>query len=181
MCHQPFETWILDEKDITDDERIMLQSHLDECGQCSKLQQSWLSARSKMELSQMLSPEPGFTSRWQDNLTKKLQEQQMRQVFKLRRFFLYLGTANVLTMILLVSFIMISGSPVNWLVSTLNQLLELTVWLGQTQHFVVSLIQALPPIFPITFWILLTSGVSTLALIWVVSIWKISFQGEIIK
>ena len=129
----------------------------------------------------MISPEPGFTGRWKANLANNLQEQQMQQVFKLRRFFLYLGTANVLTMILLVAFIVINGSPVNWLVSTLNQLLGLSIWLGQTQHFVVSLIQALPPIFPITFWIILTSGLSTLALIWVVSLWKISIQGEITK
>ena len=181
MCHQPFETWLLEGKEITKEERNMLQSHLDECAQCSKLHQSWQSVRSKMKTSRMISPEPGFTSRWKDNLAKKMQEQQMRQVFKLRRFFLYLGTANVLTMILLVSFILINGSPVNWFVSTLNQLLDLTIWLGQAQHFVVSLIQALPPIFPITFWVILTTGLSTLALIWVVSLWKISFQGEIAK
>lgn len=181
MCHQPFETWLLEGKDITDEERKMLQSHLDECAQCSKLHQSWQSVRSKMETSQMISPEPGFTSRWKDNLAYKLQEQQMQQVFKLRRFFLYLGTANVLTMILLGSFILISGSPVNWLVSTLKQLLDLTIWLGQVQHFVISLIQALPPILPITFWVILTTGLSTLALIWVVSLWIISIQGEITK
>jgi predicted anti-sigma-YlaC factor YlaD len=179
MCHQPFETWFLEEKEITREERKMLQSHLDECTKCRKLEQSWQSVRSKMETSQMISPRPGFTSRWKNNLEIKMQEQHMRQVFNLRRFFLYLSTANVLTMILLVSFIMINGSPVNWLVSTLNQLLIITSWLGQAQHFVVSLIQALPPIFPITFWIILTSGLSTLALIWVVSLWKISIKGEI--
>ena len=181
MCHQPFETWLLEGKELTREEQELLQSHLDGCAKCSQLHQAWQSVQHKLKSSSMVSPAPGFIQRWQVELSNRLQQQQLQQMFRVRRFFLYLGTAIIITLILLIAFVLTSRTPVDWMVGTLNQILEITSWLSVAQNFTVSLIQALPPIFPAAMWIIVTSGFSILALIWVVSLWKISNQGEVTK
>ena len=64
MNHQPFETWLLDDKVLTAAEKRELNSHLRTCKTCSALAETGLALRS----ARAVSPAPGFALRFQHRL-----------------------------------------------------------------------------------------------------------------
>ncbi len=177
MCHQPFETWILEETKLTQQEQRLLEEHLDGCAQCKQLQNSWQAVHLKLSTTRQVTPAAGFATRWQKTLQNKLEEERMKQVLQVRRFFLFLGTANLLALLLLVIFFIIGGGTFNWLSDTINRLSTATQWFDNIKGFLFALLHITSPALPLTIWIIITTVFSILALIWVVSLWRITFQG----
>ena len=76
MNHQPFETWLLDDKVLTLTEKRELDSHLRECTNCSALAETGFALRS----ARVVSPVPGFALRFQHKMAaQKLAEQRANE------------------------------------------------------------------------------------------------------
>ncbi len=177
MCHQPFETWIIEETTLTPQEQKLFEEHLEGCAQCARLKASLQAVHVKLTTARQVSPPAGFGARWQVTLQTKLEEERMKQVLQVRRFFLFLGTANVMALVLLVISFLIGGGNFNWLSNTFARLSTVTQWLDGAKGFFFALLHITSPVLPLTIWIIITTVFSILALIWVVSLWRITIQG----
>ena len=61
MNHRPFEDWLLNDQPLTPTEKRDLDTHIRTCKYCAALAETGLVLRSV----RMVSPQPGFTSRFQ--------------------------------------------------------------------------------------------------------------------
>lgn len=177
MCHQPFENWIIEQSALTPQERRQLEEHLETCPQCKRLQSNMQAVNVRLFSARQANPSPGFSTRWQTTLQNRLEEKRMKEILQIRRFFLFLGTATFVSLILLVLFAIVGGGAVNLLGTTLERLSTATQWLQTLQGYLFALLQITPPVVPLILWISITTVFSILALIWVVSLWRITFQG----
>ena len=178
MCHQPFENWIIEQAELGVQDRRLLEEHLETCPQCKRLSESMRAVHIRLTTAGQMRPAPGFTARWEMTLQKRLEEQRMKQVLQVRRFFLFLGTATVLSLVLLLLFGTLGGGLFHHLTGTLNRLASTTELIETIQGYVFALLQIAPPAIPIAIWVTVTTVFSALALIWVVSLWRITFQGD---
>ncbi|MEA4907127.1 MAG: hypothetical protein GYA17_08920 [Chloroflexi bacterium] len=122
----------------------------------------------------MQSPQIGFTNRWKENLEERRLLQEKLQV---RRFILFTVSISVLISFVLILITAFTASPANWLVALIRNFTDLSIHWNQTQSTVSFYLRALPPIIPISLWIILTSGFSLLTLAWIGTMWRISKQG----
>src|SRR5688572_27437288 len=79
MNHQPFETWLLDDKHLTTIEKRELDSHLRACKTCSALAQTGFALRS----AKVVSPTAGFTLRFQEKLVLQKIAERRRKLWGL--------------------------------------------------------------------------------------------------
>jgi hypothetical protein len=86
MSHQPYETWLFDETELSREQAQALQAHLHECQQCRGLEKSWKTLDGKIQATPMVSPQPGFSQRWRASLAERRARQQMLQVTLYRLF-----------------------------------------------------------------------------------------------
>lgn len=75
MNHQPFDDWLLDDEDLTVQQRRELEVHLRSCTSCSAIAASNLALRAK----HLAMPQPGFTDRFRPRLAAWRKEQLRRQ------------------------------------------------------------------------------------------------------
>ena len=174
MEHQLFETWIIDEIELTADQSEALAAHLKECPTCRQLSQSWKKVAARLEAAPAAQPAPGFSQRFQASLAERRLHQQQLQI---RRLLLFLVLGSILSFFTLVVLTLTSASPVDLIVSGLQNLTQLFVNFEILQHGVVSLFSSVPLIIPVALWIVVTSAFAILALIWAIALWRISFQG----
>ncbi len=71
MNHQPFERWILMEKDLNKKEKFSLQDHLESCAECRELLQTQREISRLFRSSPSPTPQPGFTARWKSRLEQR--------------------------------------------------------------------------------------------------------------
>ena len=64
MKHKPFDSWILDNPDLDQNQQKELASHLAVCPQCRKLQDDWLASHKALMEAIQHEPRPGFAHRW---------------------------------------------------------------------------------------------------------------------
>ena len=96
MSHQPYETWLLSEENLAEEEEKALQAHLEECQQCQKLSHSWSQVQSLIASTSEPEPAPGFSLRWEQRLAVRKQHQQQRKMW-----FLTLGLFALASLIFL--------------------------------------------------------------------------------
>lgn len=171
MNHQPFDTWLLDEKPITPEQKRELDLHVRTCAYCAALLETGKAFRSV----KMMSPAAGFTARFQDRLAAhKLAERRRR--FWGAILFVTGGLAILMWIAgpYLASFF---ASPASWL----SALAEWGVFLITTLRAMTqagSVMLHLVPGFlsPLT-WMILLSASAGLILLWSVSIWRFTLRG----
>jgi hypothetical protein len=176
MSHQPFEAWILEKNTLNPDQVFELNTHLESCTQCTQLQEGMQAMEFRFKNTAMVAPSKGFTQRFQVRLAERLELQRLLQV---RRFFLFLAGATGLVFLVLVAIFLIAGSPVTWLGTILESVTNLFLFGSQVGKVLISLYFALPPSIPIALWVILTSAICFLALIWATALWRISIKGVV--
>lgn len=175
MSHQPFETWIFEETTLSLEERRRLQAHLDDCGQCQRIDQRWQAARQQLRAHAMVAPAPGFTQRWQAGLTARKAHEQRRQAWRI--FSGLLGGA-ALVLSLLGGRLLATTSAAQWLsafIGTLSSSLaffQMVLYMGQRWLAVT------PPALHLALWIYLTMTLCGVILIWAAVLWRTQPLGE---
>jgi len=178
MNHMPFEKQLFDDQPMNEQQDSMLKAHLSECGQCRKLQSQWQFVEQQLSSAPMASPVPGFRNRWQAGLSRRRSIQQRRQVF---RFLITLLTADAVSLIILGITSIISGSAAQWVLSTAKTVSTAFLIWGKLLEVASAIIELLPPAAPAFLAILFAGGLFLATALWVVSLWRISFQGVKVK
>lgn len=168
MNHQPFETWLLDDKVLTPTEKRELTSHLRECKNCSALAETGLALRS----ARVVSPTPGFAMRFQNRLTAQKLAEQRRRLWGL--IVLIVSGVGLLGWFFAPVLISIAASPVEWLISAAGLFLFVFTSLQAFGEIVTVMARMLPDFLPPYMWMVFLSGLAGVGLLWAVSIWRLS-------
>ncbi|NPV86874.1 MAG: hypothetical protein HPY45_12795 [Anaerolineae bacterium] len=177
MSHQPFENWIFT-NGLTLEQHKALYEHLQSCERCKNLQNRLHSMENQMRTAAIIAPPAGFNQRWRASFAERLERQQRQQV---RRLFLLLAAAILISFAITAATLLVSSSVEALLFSSVKTVLSTLMSFNQFLLFLLTLVRMLPPAIPIALWILLTSGVALAAVVWLVSLWRISTQGVYIQ
>ena len=166
MNHQPFETWLLDDKVLTPTEKRELASHLRDCKTCSALAETGLALRS----ARVVSPAPGFAMRFQHKLAAQKVAERRRRLWGM--FVLILSGVGLLGWFLAPYLISFVTSPVEWLISAAGIFLFVFSSLQAFSEIVTVMARMLPDFLPPYMWMVILSGLAGMGLLWAVSIWR---------
>lgn len=171
MNHQPFETWLLNEKPLDPKQKLELENHIRDCRYCSAL----VETNKALHSVKMTSPAGGFTARFQARLAQHRAVERRRRVWGSVLF--TIGGSALLIWLLgpyLVSFI---ASPATWITA----LIEWAVFLFTTLHAMTQagsiFLKVVPGFLPLFVWMVLLSAIAGIALLWFVSIWRFAQRG----
>jgi len=168
MNHQPFDTWLLDDKYLSANEKRELDAHLRTCKYCSALAETGLALRS----AKVASPAAGFTVRFQARLAaQKIAERRQRLWGLLVLIASGLFLIGYISAPWIQSF---AASPVEWLTSFVSYFLYLFTSLQASSQIFFVLTRMAPKFIPPYGWMILLSSMAGLGLIWVISIWRFS-------
>ena len=121
MKHKPFESWILDDSPLTKTEQQQLKEHLKDCPQCRKLQAAWHESQNRIRSSEIHSPLPGFSQRWQTNYFKRHELEKTRQVRRtLLILVMLMGMASLVYMLQ-------NNLLITWIVSAISMIASLFI------------------------------------------------------
>ena len=166
MNHQPFETWLLEDKLISPEQRRELHSHLRTCAYCAAL----LETGKALSSVKMISPALGFTARFQARLAAHKVADRRRRFWGAILF--VAGGLAILMWVAgpyLASFL---ASPATWI----SALVEWGIYLITTLQAMAqagSVLWHVVPGFVSPFaWMVLLSAFAGISLLWSVSIWR---------
>ena len=166
MNHQPFESWLLEDKHLTPVEKRDLDAHLRTCKACSAIAETGVLLRT----ARTVSPAPGFALRFQQRLAaQKVAER------RLRLWGLIVLTISAVTLIglfvapYLVAFV---SAPVEWLTAALGYFLFLFTSVQAFGEVMRVFARILPSFLPPYVWMVILSGLAGAGLLWIVSIWR---------
>ncbi len=172
MGHQPFETWLMEEHDLSSAEKQELSAHLGSCPACTTLKDNLETTGLLMKTAAVVSPRPGFSERWKVTQAERraIQHRRQNRIFLLSSFagaavclgglYAVLRITNFTFADLLVFLARVAAGLIGFFD-------QARVFLGVNVSGPLSLI----------FWILVSSGFCILVLIWIYTLWRISFQG----
>ena len=167
MKHRPFEDWLLDDQLLDPAQKRELDGHLRSCNTCSAIAESNFALRS----ARIVSPAPGFTSRFQERLIVARRAQRRRTMLGIS--FFSLGGMTLLAFLVGPTLLSVFGSPAAWVSAMVHTL----VFLYSTTLAVLEassvLFRVLPGFMPPFVWMISLSTLSGLGLLWSVSIWRL--------
>jgi len=168
MDHRPFESWLLDDKKLTTEDKRRLDSHLKACPSCTALAEVDLA----LKAARMAAPAQGFSLRFRVRLETRKKALRRRNAWG---FFML--SVSVLALGAWLCWPALSAavqSPLNMLSSWLSSIV--TLWatllaMFQTGSVVFRVIPGFVPALVIPVLLIVAAGWSAL---WVLSMMKIS-------
>lgn len=173
MNHQPFETWIFMQEELSDAEAASLQEHLHTCDPCHGLAAAWRQVEPVIQTAGVVAPAPGFINRWQLRLEKERLALQRRQ--SLLVFGFGMGAALFFLILLAVTILTTINSPVDWFLMIASRLAALFL-LADVFQDAFSILSSAVPIS----W--LAAGgviVAALCLLWIFSLQRLAQSGRV--
>jgi hypothetical protein len=168
MDHRPFENWLLENKDLTCNEKRELTSHLQACRSCSALAEVNLALKTVRQAA----PAEGFTQRFQAQLVAR------KKALRLRNFWGFLiltvSVVSVLTWFGWPVLQSLAHSPVNILASWLTTLFSL--WAAVQAMFQAGsvAVKVIPGFVPQYIWAMALFIAGGWIVLWVFSLMKIT-------
>ncbi len=168
MNHQPFEDWLLNEKNLTAAERREMDVHLRTCRHCMALSSTGLALRS----ANVIPPAPGFTLRFQKRLAaQKIAERRRRLWGSIILIISGAGLAGWFTAPYLMAF---ANAPVQWVTTGIGYFLFIVSALHAFTEIMGVLLRIAPDFIPPYVWMVVISSFAGLCLLWAISIWRFS-------
>jgi len=176
MSHQPFETWILSEEPLTAEQMHSLHAHLEVCRACNRLSAASSEVDQLLRTIPPMRPANGFTTRWQARLAVRSMEISRRRQRKQSWWFFYLNAfaALMFLLFLLAQIYIVVDSPISFFIIFIVHLV--TTWLSfisVIQEILTTFSGVVLRIVPQFWWIVITTGISLLSLIWLYSLRKL--------
>jgi len=166
MNHQPFETWLLEDRLISPEQKRELHSHLRTCAYCAALVETGKALNSV----KMMSPAEGFTSRFQVHLAARKVADRRRRFWGAILF--VAGGLAILMWVAGPSLASFFASPATWI----SALVEWGVYLITTLQAMAQagsvLLHVVPDFLSPFAWMVLLSAFAGISLLWTVSIWR---------
>jgi len=168
MNHQPFEEWLLNDKNLTPVETRELDLHLRTCTPCTALSATGLALRS----APVASPAAGFTLRFQQRLAaRKLAERRHKLWGMIILLVSGLCLVGWFTAPYLFAFF---SSPVEWVMAAIGYFLFIVISLQALTEVMTVLLRMTAAFISPYVWMVLVSTLAGLGLLWTISIWRFS-------
>lgn len=174
MNHQPYETWILDDYQVTLEEKTKLDRHLADCPKCTRLARSWTAAKQEIKLAPVIAAPAGFSQRWQNSLAARRIELKRQQT---RTMLISLISTAVAVSITLGVLLLPAISPITVMVNFFSGLIKLVNSVSQFWIFLSSFLKAAPTEMVIGLGLMLSLWVSITTLAWGISLYRITLKG----
>jgi len=172
MNHQPFESWLLDDKYLSAAEKRELDSHLRDCRTCTALAETGLALRS----AKVTSPAAGFTLRFQQRLAAQKIAERRRKLWGLIVLVISgLGLFSWFAAPFVYAFV---AAPIEWLTAAVGYFLFMFTSLQAVSEIIKVLSHMVPNFIPPYAWMVLISSLAGLGLIWIVSIWRFAHKPQ---
>jgi hypothetical protein len=166
MNHQPFESWLLDDKYLSAAEKRELDSHLRDCRTCAALAETGLALRS----AKVTSPAAGFTLRFQQRLAAQKIAERRRRLWGL--IVLIVSGAGLIGWFAAPFVYAFISAPVEWLTAAVGYFLFMFTSLQAFSEILRVLSRMVPSFVSPYAWMVILSALAGLGLVWVVSIWR---------
>jgi len=178
MNHQPFKQLLLEERARTLQEEQNLWEHVKDCHECHNVDVNWQSVKHQIKTSNMVSPAPGFTARWQANLSVRLSRQrQQRQTVLIT----VISVAVLITVIVALSIWYIVTSPASIFVAFTRMLAGVIQITALTPQDVLLWLSDMPVLIPVLAGLGLVGWMTTISLTGAATLWRISKKGVVIQ
>ena len=168
MNHQPFETWLLDDQPLSSDQKRELESHLRSCTHCGALAETGLALHAR----RMASPAPGFSDRFRARLEAQRIAERRRNLWGVILF--TLSGLGLVAWLLAPLLNRIASSPAEWITLIVGYLLFVAASLQALVEVGFVLLRVAPGFVPPVLWLVPVSAVAGTALLWTVSIWRLT-------
>lgn len=168
MNHQPFEEWLLNDKNLTSIEKRELDLHLRTCIHCTALSATGLALRS----ANVAAPAPGFVMRFQQRLIAQKIAEHRRRLWGV--MVLILGEAGLFGWFAAPYLYAFITSPVEWITAAIGYFLFIVTSLQAFTEAMTVLLRILPDFIPPYMWMVLLSALAGFGLLWIISIWRFS-------
>jgi hypothetical protein len=178
MSHQPYETWILDIHELSEDQRRSLEQHVEGCADCRNLRERWTHVQGELSSPVVTAPRMGFTNRWQAGFNQRRLREQRRQAWKL---FLACSSAAALVFVSLVVYLVFSTTPVEWVQAGVRIVSSSVGMVTTLRDVSFTWSHMVPPVLSVAFWISLFLTFLMLTCVWVFALWRTSLGGMIQK
>ena len=167
MKHKQYESWILDEAPLTDQQQVKLNGHLALCEKCCILNSSWTASRKLIMQSIYQKPAPGFADRWQEMIIIK------EQVAKIRRFRLSLFGLMLLAFFSSVIYLLASGSFMQLFANGFTMISELAISLTNGLSSLGYWLSRLPIAVPITAGFIFFGLINAFVMVGIFFLWNL--------
>jgi hypothetical protein len=174
MSHEPYEHWILQDEDLTQEQEQAMKAHLNDCPNCQRIDQTWKDVRQQMRSLPMATPPLGFSQRWRSSLAER---RILEEKLQIRRFLVLLCSVIGIVLLILLGLVLATSSPIGWFISGIQSMFSLAFQITNTTKNILSWLYILPASIPIVVWVVLTSSLSILSLVWIYFMWRISKKG----
>ncbi|MBI5943153.1 MAG: hypothetical protein HY864_02195 [Chloroflexi bacterium] len=168
MNHQPFEEWLLNDKNLTPTEKRDLNLHLRTCTHCTALSATGLALRS----ANVAAPAAGFSMRFQQRLAAQKIAERRRKLWGM--LVLILGGAGLLGWFAAPYFYTFISAPVEWITVIIGYFLFAVTSLQALTEVVSVMIRIVADFMPPYVWMVLVSALAGFGLLWIISIWRFS-------
>jgi hypothetical protein len=168
MNHQPFEEWLLNDKNLTSTEKRDLNSHLRICTHCTALSATGLALRS----ANVIAPAAGFSVRFQQRLAAQKIAERRKKLWGM--FVLILSGLGLLGWFAAPFFYTFITSPVEWITVIIGYFLFAITSLHALTEVLAVFVRVAPGFIPPYAWMVLVSALAGFCLLWIISIWRFS-------
>jgi len=165
--HQPFESWIYISEDLSHAESQALQEHLHECTSCLELSQALHGMESQLRAAPVLTPAPGFTSRWKTHLAEAQTRRRRRQTFWV--MIASIGGAVLLLLLTAWMTLPLLRMPQPILFAWAYQSLGVFSYFRDMGQAVLTILSTIVHVIPTTLWIAIFVGMGSLGALWLVA------------
>ncbi|MDD2921542.1 MAG: hypothetical protein PHQ36_04580 [Anaerolineales bacterium] len=168
MKRQHFEDWLLNDKKLNEAEQRELDSHLRTCSSCAALAETGFALRA----ARMISPAPGFTSRFKIRLAAQKIAERRRKFWGA---FLLILTGAILFAWLAAPYVYaFLLSPAEWITAAIGYFLFTVTSLQIFAEMISVFLKVIPDILPPYAWMVIASALAGFSLLWTISIWRFS-------
>jgi hypothetical protein len=168
MNHQPFEDWLFSGEPLDPKQERELRGHLQNCADCAALAEVDLALRT----AKVVSPAPGFAVRFQARLARQRKVQRRQQI--MGTIILILGGATLLTWFSSPLWLGLIDSPAQWVGSWIAFWVFAFASLRTVSEIGSVLLRVVPDFIPAYVWLIATSTLIGLSLLWTITIWKLT-------
>jgi len=168
MNHQPFEDWLLNDKNLAPAEKRELDLHLRTCSYCTALTETGLILRS----TPVVPPAAGFTLRFQQRLAAQKIAERRRKLWGM--IVLLVGGVGLLGWVLAPYLFAFLAAPVEWVTAGIGYFLFIVTSLQAFTEVMTVLLRMATDFIPPYVWMVIASALAGFGLLWAISIWQFS-------
>ena len=176
--HLHFEEWLLSASDLLPEQSQLLHEHLKSCESCRQLSEAWQEVEYQLKSAPMLSPEPGFTARWQQRQGEVRLRRQKWQTISI--IALGSGIALALLVVLGVWAWPVIQNPLPYLMLWVYRLTTMFYTISDFGGALGTVVRAILQLVPGTLWVAILVALGSLGVIWIVAFRKLTSPRRVI-